>query len=58
MFIGVSCDEDELLVKGIFNLNNMVMFSVFGLGMKGMVGMAVCVFAVMLCVCIFVVLIM
>ena len=39
--------EDKTPVKGITNLNNMAMFSVSGPGMKGMVGMAARVFAVM-----------
>ncbi len=39
--------EDTTPVKGITNLNNMAMFSVSGPGMKGMVGMAARVFAVM-----------
>ena len=34
-------------VKGITNLNNMAMINVSGPGMKGMVGMAARVFAVM-----------
>ena len=45
--IGASRDEDDLPVKGISNLNNMAMFNVSGPGMKGMVGMAARVFAVM-----------
>lgn len=40
-------DRDALPVKGISNLNNMVMFNVSGPGMKGMVGMAARVFATM-----------
>ncbi len=39
--------EDSTPVKGITNLNNMAMFNVSGPGMKGMVGMAARVFAVM-----------
>ncbi len=38
---------DGLPVKGITNLNNMAMINVSGPGMKGMVGMAARVFAVM-----------
>lgn len=45
--IGATCDDDDLPVKGISNLNNMAMFSVSGPGMKGMVGMAARVFAAM-----------
>lgn len=43
---GESIDEDSP-VKGITNLNNMAMINVSGPGMKGMVGMAARVFAVM-----------
>ena len=39
--------DDSMPVKGITNLNNMAMFNVSGPGMKGMVGMAARVFAVM-----------
>ncbi|MBS0876829.1 MULTISPECIES: bifunctional aspartate kinase/homoserine dehydrogenase I [unclassified Tatumella] len=39
--------DDSAPVKGITNLNNMAMFNVSGPGMKGMVGMAARVFAVM-----------
>lgn len=39
--------EDRYPVKGITNLNNMSMINVSGPGMKGMIGMAARVFAVM-----------
>ncbi|ACR67881.1 bifunctional aspartate kinase/homoserine dehydrogenase I [Edwardsiella ictaluri] len=39
--------DDALLVKGITHLNHMAMLNVSGPGMKGMVGMAARVFAVM-----------
>lgn len=42
-----SPDDDGLPVKGISSLNDMAMFNVSGPGMKGMVGMAARVFAVM-----------
>ncbi|MGK7318027.1 hypothetical protein, partial [Salmonella enterica] len=45
--IGASSDDDNLPVKGISNLNNMAMFSVSALGMKGMIEMAPRVFAAM-----------
>ncbi len=38
---------DDIAVKGITNLENTAMFSVSGPGMKGMIGMAARVFAVM-----------
>lgn len=45
-------------VKGILQFDNIVMFNVVGLGMKGMVGMVSCVFEVMFNVYIFISLIM
>lgn len=45
--IGRESGSDGLPVKGITNLNNMAMINVSGPGMKGMVGMAARVFAVM-----------
>lgn len=45
--IGHGDIEDKTPVKGITNLNNMAMLNVSGPGMKGMVGMAARVFAVM-----------
>ncbi|CAJ0991159.1 bifunctional aspartate kinase/homoserine dehydrogenase I [Pantoea sp. Nvir] len=40
-------ENNENPVKGITNLNNMVMFNISGPGMKGMVGMAARVFSAM-----------
>ncbi|HDL8415047.1 TPA: bifunctional aspartate kinase/homoserine dehydrogenase I [Yersinia enterocolitica] len=45
--IGGESSDDGFPVKGITNLNNMAMINVSGPGMKGMVGMAARVFAVM-----------
>ena len=45
--IGGDSHDEANPVKGITNLNNMAMFNVSGPGMKGMVGMAARVFAVM-----------
>ncbi len=45
--IGKDSTDDAMPVKGITNLNNMAMINVSGPGMKGMVGMAARVFAVM-----------
>ncbi|CNE72259.1 bifunctional aspartate kinase/homoserine dehydrogenase I [Yersinia nurmii] len=45
--IGGDSSDDAYPVKGITNLNNMAMINVSGPGMKGMVGMAARVFAVM-----------
>ena len=45
--IGRESGADGVPVKGITNLNNMAMINVSGPGMKGMVGMAARVFAVM-----------
>ncbi|MGP0880359.1 bifunctional aspartate kinase/homoserine dehydrogenase I [Serratia sp. CY71090] len=45
--IGKDSTDAEMPVKGITNLNNMAMINVSGPGMKGMVGMAARVFAVM-----------
>ncbi|GAB7195149.1 bifunctional aspartate kinase/homoserine dehydrogenase I [Dickeya oryzae] len=45
--IGLESDDIRYPVKGITNLNNMAMINVSGPGMKGMVGMAARVFAVM-----------
>lgn len=45
--IGRESGSDGVPVKGITNLNNMAMINVSGPGMKGMVGMAARVFAVM-----------
>ncbi|ANI30865.1 aspartate kinase [Yersinia entomophaga] len=45
--IGGDNSDDAYPVKGITNLNNMAMINVSGPGMKGMVGMAARVFAVM-----------
>ncbi|WP_422526383.1 bifunctional aspartate kinase/homoserine dehydrogenase I [Serratia fonticola] len=45
--IGGESVADDTPVKGITNLNNMAMINVSGPGMKGMVGMAARVFAVM-----------
>lgn len=45
--ISAKGEDDSSAVKGITNLNNMAMFNVSGPGMKGMVGMAARVFAVM-----------
>lgn len=45
--IGDQSRDDDMPVKGITNLNNMAMINVSGPGMKGMVGMAARVFAVM-----------
>jgi len=45
--IGSESLDDNTPVKGITNLNNMAMINVSGPGMKGMVGMAARVFAVM-----------
>ncbi len=45
--ISGNAGDDNTPVKGITNLNNMAMFNVSGPGMKGMVGMAARVFAVM-----------
>lgn len=45
--IGGNSPDDDNPVKGITNLNNMVMFNVSGPGMKGMIGMAARVFATM-----------
>ncbi|MCC8367519.1 bifunctional aspartate kinase/homoserine dehydrogenase I [Xenorhabdus sp. PB61.4] len=46
-FIGNGQKDDSMLIKGITNLNHMAMINVSGPGMKGMVGMAARVFAVM-----------
>lgn len=46
-FIGEGEADKSMPVKGITNLNNMAMVNVSGPGMKGMVGMAARVFAVM-----------
>ncbi|WP_273876367.1 ACT domain-containing protein, partial [Serratia marcescens] len=45
--IGKDSTDADMPVKGITNLNNMAMINVSGPGMKGMVGMAARVFAVM-----------
>lgn len=45
--ISADCSGDSLPVKGITQLNNMAMINVSGPGMKGMIGMAARVFAVM-----------
>ncbi|WP_145505203.1 bifunctional aspartate kinase/homoserine dehydrogenase I [Yersinia alsatica] len=45
--IGGESSYDGFPVKGITNLNNMAMINVSGPGMKGMIGMAARVFAVM-----------
>lgn len=45
--ISAKTATDDVAVKGITNLENTAMFSVSGPGMKGMVGMAARVFAVM-----------
>lgn len=45
--IGQDTGEDKLPIKGITTLNNLVMVSVSGPGMKGMVGMASRVFGAM-----------
>ncbi|MBU9848488.1 bifunctional aspartate kinase/homoserine dehydrogenase I [Rahnella ecdela] len=45
--IGSESLDDSTPVKGITNLNNMAMINVSGPGMKGMIGMAARVFAVM-----------
>lgn len=37
-----------MLVKGILQFDNVIMFNVVGFGFKGMVGMVSCVFEVML----------
>ncbi|PHM28229.1 bifunctional aspartate kinase/homoserine dehydrogenase I [Xenorhabdus budapestensis] len=46
-FIGEGQKDERMLIKGITNLNHMAMINVSGPGMKGMVGMAARVFAVM-----------
>ncbi|WP_340622280.1 bifunctional aspartate kinase/homoserine dehydrogenase I [Xenorhabdus siamensis] len=46
-FIGEGQKDESMLIKGITNLNHMAMINVSGPGMKGMVGMAARVFAVM-----------
>ncbi|PHM37037.1 bifunctional aspartate kinase/homoserine dehydrogenase I [Xenorhabdus innexi] len=46
-FIGNGQKDESMMIKGITNLNHMAMINVSGPGMKGMVGMAARVFAVM-----------